>query len=107
MPSHPCVLENCFIANIIHAVEKKRFIFLHICGHDTYCLGCDLFLRAPEEVSLSEILQVLLDHLLCLKSQSLLNVLGSTNGSSVMQRPSWCILLIYRNYESIVHLGIL
>ena len=58
MPSHPCVLENYFIANIIHGVEKKRSIFLNICGHDTYCLGCDL-----EEVSFSEILQVLLDHL--------------------------------------------
>ena len=63
MPFHPCVLENYFIANIIHGVGKKRSIFLNICGHDTYCLVCDLFLRAPEEVSLSEILQVLLDHL--------------------------------------------
>ena len=60
MPSHPCVLENYFIANTIHG---SRAIFLNICGHDTYCLDCDLFLRAPEEVSLSEILQVLLDHL--------------------------------------------
>ena len=63
MPSHPCVLENYFIANIIHGVEKKRSIFLNICGHYTYCFGCDLFLRAPEEVLLSVILQVLLDHL--------------------------------------------
>ena len=44
-------------------MEKKRAIFLNICGHDTYCLGCDLFPKAPEEFSLSEILQVLLDHL--------------------------------------------
>ena len=63
MPSHPCVLENYFIANIIHGVEKTKFIFLNICGYDTYCLCCDLFPRAPEEVSLSEILQVLLDYL--------------------------------------------
>ena len=54
----PFVLENYFIANTIHGVDKIRAIF---CGHDTYCLGCDLFLRTPEEISLSEILQVLLD----------------------------------------------
>ena len=44
-------------------MEKKISIFLNICGHNAYCLGCDLFPRAPEEVSLSEILQVLLDYL--------------------------------------------
>ena len=99
---------NYFIANTIHCVEKKRAIFLKICGHDTYCLACDLlFPRAPDKVSLTEILQVLLYHLYMPESQSSLNVLGSTDENSVMKSLLWCILFNYWNYQSIVCLGIL
>ena len=50
--------EKYFTANSIKGLEKKRPIFLNICRHDIYCLAHDLFLRVPEEVSISKILQV-------------------------------------------------
>ena len=107
MPSHPCVLENYFIANIIHGVKKKRAVFLNICGHDTYCLGCDLFLSAPEEVSLSKILQVFLDHLYMPEKSVIVERFRFNQWKQCDEESVMVYIAELQNYQSIVHLGIL